>query len=159
MPETFQDVNCYGVEVRNATQLVPPSHSPCRYQKLTGGQGWQLSPFLRTSPTTWWIGRSSIPSNTSITRCNLLISRAWCRLQADLASYAQPVFIRIVPALTYTTTFKHKKTEMRDEGFSLSKIGSSSAVYVRDPQAQVWVCSKNNSVDDPLFVDLCSAHS
>ncbi len=49
-------------------------------------------------------------------------------LAAELPAYAVPVFIRVVPSLEFTGTFKHRKTKFRQEGYSL------------------------DAMDDPLFV-------
>jgi acyl-CoA synthetase (AMP-forming)/AMP-acid ligase II len=43
-------------------------------------------------------------------------------LRAELPSYAVPVFLRAVPALHTTSTFKHQKTALRDEGFDPAHV-------------------------------------
>ncbi|GAA4745654.1 long-chain-acyl-CoA synthetase [Gordonia alkaliphila] len=40
------------------------------------------------------------------------------RLYADLPSYALPLFLRQVPEIEATTTFKNRKVELRDEGYA-----------------------------------------
>ena len=44
---------------------------------------------------------------------------------AELPSYAQPRFLRLVESVSTTGTFKHKKVELRDEGWD--------PAVVRDP--------------------------
>ena len=42
------------------------------------------------------------------------------RTNAQLPSYARPLFLRIQPEMDITSTFKHKKTELQKEGFDPS---------------------------------------
>ena len=58
-------------------------------------------------------------------------------LSRQLPSYAQPLFIRICHQLTYTTTFKHKKNDLRDQGFDPAAAGEGE-LFVRDPIAQAY---------------------
>lgn len=46
---------------------------------------------------------------------------AYCK--SNLASYAIPAFLRILPAAPVTGTFKHVKKELRDEGADPGKVG------------------------------------
>lgn len=39
-------------------------------------------------------------------------------LYAELPSYAVPLFIRFVPEIEVTSTFKNRKVELRDAGFT-----------------------------------------
>jgi fatty-acyl-CoA synthase len=48
----------------------------------------------------------------------------------DLPAYAQPVFVRILPAIQTTGTFKYRKIDLVDEGFDPSRI--KGAVYYKD---------------------------
>ena len=78
------------------------------------------------------------------------------RLAAELAPYAQSVFLRVARQLSYTSTFKHKKTDLRNEGYRLQRHqpqqqqqqqqhtaggggGGPDTVLVRDPQAGTYV--------------------
>ena len=49
----------------------------------------------------------------------------------DLPPYAQPVFVRILPAIETTGTFKYRKLDLVAEGFDPTVI--KGAVYYRDP--------------------------
>jgi len=49
----------------------------------------------------------------------------------DLPPYAQPVFVRILPAIETTGTFKYRKLDLVAEGFDPTAI--KGAVYYRDP--------------------------
>jgi fatty-acyl-CoA synthase len=52
-------------------------------------------------------------------------------LAGRLPEYARPVFIRIVPAIELTGTFKLRKQELVAQGFDPAHIGD--ALYVREP--------------------------
>jgi fatty-acyl-CoA synthase len=56
-------------------------------------------------------------------------------LAARLPEYAQPVFVRIVPALDFTGTFKLNKQQLLAQGFDPSRM---SGVYLKD-RAQGYV--------------------
>jgi solute carrier family 27 fatty acid transporter 1/4 len=43
-------------------------------------------------------------------------------INANLPSYARPVFIRILPELPMTGTFKLKKRDLQLEGYDIKKI-------------------------------------
>lgn len=53
------------------------------------------------------------------------------RQQIDeaLPPYARPVFIRRAAEIAVTSTFKFKKTNLRDEGFDPSRCGSDDLYY------------------------------
>ncbi len=48
----------------------------------------------------------------------------------SLPKYAQPNFIRILPQADMTSTFKHKKVKLREEGFDINKI--EDPIYLID---------------------------
>ncbi|KAG1454227.1 hypothetical protein G6F46_005321 [Rhizopus delemar] len=50
-------------------------------------------------------------------------------LRQKLPKYAIPVFIRFVPAMDLTGTFKQQKADFRNQGIDLSKIPESDPVY------------------------------
>jgi len=54
-------------------------------------------------------------------------------LKANLASYAMPLFLRILPAAPLTGTFKHVKKELRDDGADPTKVGGD-ALYMYDAE-------------------------
>ena len=49
----------------------------------------------------------------------------------ELPSYAQPVFVRILPAIETTGTFKYRKIDLVADGFD--PAGIKGAVYYKDP--------------------------
>ncbi len=49
----------------------------------------------------------------------------------ELPSYAQPVFVRILPAIETTGTFKYRKIDLVDEGFDPARF--KGPVYYKDP--------------------------
>src|SRR3990167_7800230 len=53
------------------------------------------------------------------------------RLARDLPPYAQPVFVRILPAIESTGTFKHRKMDLVADGFDPGKI--RGVIFWRDP--------------------------
>jgi len=60
-------------------------------------------------------------------------------LKKNLPSYAVPLFLRFVPDLATTSTFKILKTHLRDEGMDIKKIPSSEPVYFLDPSQGAYV--------------------
>jgi fatty-acyl-CoA synthase len=58
-------------------------------------------------------------------------------LAAALPAYARPVFVRIVPALELTGTFKLRKQELALEGYDVRRI--RDALYVDDPGRGAYV--------------------
>jgi fatty-acyl-CoA synthase len=59
------------------------------------------------------------------------------RIDSELASYARPLFIRLLPEMEITGTFKHRKVDLVRDGFDPSKI--SDRLYLRDPEAGRYV--------------------
>lgn len=49
----------------------------------------------------------------------------------SLPSYARPVFIRVLREMQVTGTFKLKKTELRDAGFDLDKVGGDPLFVIK----------------------------
>lgn len=64
-----------------------------------------------------------------------------------LPAYARPVFLRLLPALEATGTFKPKKQQLVEAGFDPARIGG--AVYFDDVRAQAYV-----PIDAPLHAAL-----
>ncbi len=54
-----------------------------------------------------------------------------------LPFYARPLFVRLLPALEATGTFKPKKQELIDAGFDPARIGG--AVFFDDARLQAYV--------------------
>ncbi|KAG1440460.1 hypothetical protein G6F56_011917 [Rhizopus delemar] len=50
-------------------------------------------------------------------------------LRQKLPKYAIPVFIRFIPAMDVTGTFKQQKVELRNQGIELMKIPKDDPVY------------------------------
>lgn len=59
------------------------------------------------------------------------------KLKSELPSYALPIFLRISKEVDTTQTFKHKKGELKKNGFDLSK--QLNSIYVWLPQADEYV--------------------
>ena len=51
------------------------------------------------------------------------------KLAERLPSYARPVFLRLMPAIGITGTFKHRKIDLVEEGFDPSRIGNPLLVF------------------------------
>ena len=58
-------------------------------------------------------------------------------VEEGLASYARPIFIRILPEMEITGTFKHRKVDLVREGFDPAKL--SDRLYFRDPEKGRYV--------------------
>jgi fatty-acyl-CoA synthase len=52
-------------------------------------------------------------------------------VEEGLASYARPIFIRILPQMEITGTFKHRKVDLVREGFNPATL--SDQLFFRDP--------------------------
>ena len=55
-------------------------------------------------------------------------------LKLDLPAYAKPLFIRLMPELEHTGTFKAIKNSLVDDGFNVKKL--TDVVYYFDPKDQ-----------------------
>ena len=53
-----------------------------------------------------------------------------------LPSYARPRFVRIMPSMMITATYKHQKTELARQGFDPELI--QDPLYVMDDQRQMY---------------------
>jgi fatty-acyl-CoA synthase len=58
-------------------------------------------------------------------------------IASALPAYARPVFIRIVPAIELTGTFKLRKQELALEGYDPARV--RDGLYVEDPLRQDYV--------------------
>jgi fatty-acyl-CoA synthase len=58
-------------------------------------------------------------------------------LAARLPAYARPLFLRLRGAIEVTSTFKHAKRELAQQGFD--PAGTSDALYLDDPQRRAFV--------------------
>jgi len=59
------------------------------------------------------------------------------KIEAELASYARPLFIRLLPEMEITGTFKHRKIDLVREGFDPAAI--ADPLYFRDPEKGRYV--------------------
>jgi len=64
-----------------------------------------------------------------------------------LPSFARPVFVRLLPALESTGTFKPRKQDLMRSGFDPSKV--SDPLYVDDARANAYV-----PLDAALYADV-----
>jgi fatty-acyl-CoA synthase len=58
-------------------------------------------------------------------------------LRDRLPSYAVPLFVRILPSLSLTETFKQKKQDLVREGFDPSQV--ANRLFFRDASAGTYV--------------------
>ncbi|MEM9175825.1 MAG: long-chain-acyl-CoA synthetase [Myxococcota bacterium] len=59
------------------------------------------------------------------------------RVEQELAFYARPLFVRLLPQMEITGTFKHRKVDLVKEGFDPTQL--EDAVYYRDPEKASYV--------------------
>jgi crotonobetaine/carnitine-CoA ligase len=70
-------------------------------------------------------------------------------LEANLPSYARPVFLRFSDAVETTSTFKQRKIELQKEGFDPSSIGEP--LFVRDAESGRYV-----ALTPDLYAGICA---
>ena len=58
------------------------------------------------------------------------------KIITDLPSYAKPLFIRLIPQLEHTGTFKAIKSSLVNDGFNIKKI--KEKIYYFDPSEQTY---------------------
>lgn len=58
-------------------------------------------------------------------------------VEEGLASYARPIFIRILSQMEVTGTFKHRKIDLVREGFDPGRV--SDRLFFRDPEKRCYV--------------------
>lgn len=68
-----------------------------------------------------------------------------------LPHYAVPLFIRRLPRIDVTSTFKHLKTELRSEGANPSSLRRDSDGNVPD----VWYLTQDRSTYEKLTPEVC----
>ena len=59
------------------------------------------------------------------------------KLFSLLPAYAVPLFVRLLPEVELTGTFKLKKVQLRNEGFDINKL--DDPLYVMDPRQRCYV--------------------
>uniref|UniRef100_W5M3V5 long-chain-fatty-acid--CoA ligase n=2 Tax=Lepisosteus oculatus TaxID=7918 RepID=W5M3V5_LEPOC len=70
-------------------------------------------------------------------------------LERALPPYARPVFLRLLPEVNKTGTYKFQKTEMKREGFNPNAV--SDKLYFLEPSQGKYV-----SLDEELYQDILS---
>ena len=69
-------------------------------------------------------------------------------VEAELPSYARPVFLRVQRAMATTGTFKLLKGELREQAYHLDKVGQDE-IYVRKPHS-----TKYERLDAGFYKDI-----
>lgn len=54
--------------------------------------------------------------------------------EKELPGYARPLFLRFLPSMEITGTFKHQKVHLRNEGIDLTKV--QDPIYVLHPASK-----------------------
>ncbi len=72
-------------------------------------------------------------------------------VRKSLAAYARPVFLRLLPQIVTTGTFKHRKVELVGQGFDPSRI--DDPLLFLDPQSGSY-----EPLDSERFEELVAAH-
>ena len=76
---------------------------------------------------------------------DLHVFRAWALER--LPPYARPKFLRLIPALKSTGTFKPRKQDLQGEGFDPARV--CDPLYFDDPDAGAYV-----PLDMPLYIEI-----
>jgi fatty-acyl-CoA synthase len=61
----------------------------------------------------------------------------WRHVDETLPRYAAPLFLRLLPEMEVTGTFKLRKVDLQEEGFDLARCGDP--LFFRDDEAQAYV--------------------
>lgn len=72
-----------------------------------------------------------------VSRPGLDIAKLGDHIDAQLPAYARPMFLRVLPQMEITGTFKHRKVDLQKEGFDPSAI--SDPLFFFDDIAGVYV--------------------
>lgn len=75
---------------------------------------------------------------------------AW-QLSTRLPDYARPIFLRLLPQMTITGTFKLRKMELAAEGFDPGRV--ADPLYVLDQATSHYV-----PLDKPLYDEILAGH-
>ena len=59
------------------------------------------------------------------------------KVEQELAAYARPLFVRLLPQMEITGTFKHRKVDLVKDGFDPK--GVEDPIYYRDPERGGYV--------------------
>lgn len=69
-------------------------------------------------------------------------------IRNNLPIYARPIFIRIMPQLPMTGTFKLKKRDLQLEGFDITKITDPIYILQNDGSYKLMTIEKNNEIKE-----------
>ncbi len=84
-----------------------------------------------------------------VAKPNVSIKQLGEHISAALPGYARPLFLRLLPEMEITSTFKHRKIELQKEGFDPETI--SDPLFFYDDIAGIYV-----PLDDDLNEKICS---
>ena len=89
-----------------------------------------------TSSTTGSEGRAGMAAIVG-TEASVDLANLAKKLFLSLPVYAVPLFVRLLPEVELTGTFKLKKVQLRNEGFDINKV--HDPLYVMDQQRKTYV--------------------
>ncbi|HWY15528.1 MAG TPA: long-chain-acyl-CoA synthetase [Rhizomicrobium sp.] len=78
-------------------------------------------------------------------------SRLAQKLEGSLPAYARPVFLRLMPEMEITGTFKQRKIDLMKDGFDPRRI--ANPLYVLDPQTLAY-----RPLDAATYDDIIAGH-
>lgn len=67
-------------------------------------------------------------------------------IRESLPVYARPIFIRIMPQLPMTGTFKLKKRDLQLEGFDITQISDPVYILQNDGSYKLMTLEQNNEI-------------
>jgi solute carrier family 27 (fatty acid transporter), member 1/4 len=71
-------------------------------------------------------------------------------IRNNLPVYARPIFIRILPQLPMTGTFKLKKRDLQLEGYDITKIKDKIYILQSDGSYKVMTDEQNTQIKEGL---------
>ena len=86
-----------------------------------------------------------------VTRPGFDPSRIASRLSTKLPDYARPIFLRLLPQMAITGTFKLRKVELAAEGFDPSRV--ADPLYVLDQATSLYV-----ALDKRMYDEIIAGH-
>ena len=69
-------------------------------------------------------------------------------IRNNLPVYARPIFIRIMPQLPMTGTFKLKKRDLQLEGYDITKITDPIYLLQSDGSYKLMTVEQNNEIKE-----------
>lgn len=69
-------------------------------------------------------------------------------IRNNLPVYARPIFIRILPQMPMTGTFKLKKRDLQLEGYDITKIKDKIYILQSDGSYKVMTDEQNTQIKD-----------